>query len=57
MPCPLPKGFSLRFQVLCPGEFDERIFPSQSGEILGPSGDSFGRACESVNEASSLLKK
>ena len=24
------------------GEFDERIFPSETGDILGPSGDSFG---------------
>lgn len=24
------------------GEFDERIYPSETGDILGPSGDSFG---------------
>ncbi|CAK9089572.1 Probable inactive glycosyltransferase 25 family member 3 (Cerebral endothelial cell adhesion molecule) [Durusdinium trenchii] len=40
----VPKGIDIEFQVVCPGgEFDERIFPAEDGEILGPSGDSFGR--------------
>ena len=43
--------------MLCPGEFDERIFPSQSGEILGPSGDSFGPAGKSVNAGRDGVKK
>ena len=35
--------------MLCPGsEFDERIFPSESGAILGPSGDSFGASEEAA---------
>ncbi|CAJ1421177.1 unnamed protein product [Effrenium voratum] len=40
----VPAGVDIEFQVVCPGgEFDERIFPSEAGEILGPRGDSFGR--------------
>ena len=34
---------------MCPGgEFDERIFPAEDGEILGPSGDSFGASDRTV---------
>lgn len=40
----VPSSLEIQFQVVClGGEFDERIFPSETGEILGPSGDSFGR--------------
>ena len=41
---PETRNLKPRFQVVCDpgGEFDERIFPSETGDILGPSGDSFG---------------
>ncbi|CAK9089783.1 Procollagen galactosyltransferase 1-A (Collagen beta(1-O)galactosyltransferase 1-A) (Glycosyltransferase 25 family member 1-A) (Hydroxylysine galactosyltransferase 1-A) [Durusdinium trenchii] len=45
----VPKGIDIEFQVVCPGgEFDERIFPAEDGEILGPSGDSFGASDRTV---------
>lgn len=44
-----PEPDARRFQVVCPGgEFDERIFPAEDGEILGPSGDSFGASDRTV---------
>lgn len=40
----VPADVHLEFQIVCEGEFEERIFPSECGrEILGPRGDSFGR--------------